>query len=898
MGVMGGELRGLLEQARRAAQRRGQRLSTAHVLLVMLQLEAEAGRPLVARGVREADLISALKVVDEEPASALEVALERARKIAQALGDGGSRPIHLLLAMTREPRTAAHRCLDKIGAGAARVHEQALAFLAPVEAPRGRPAPARPTTPLPRTGALPPSTAARTSPPLEITHRSAAPVSPAAPPAPPSRTSSPAQIPPQACAPVSAPQTSEAQPSPQTPSVARPSIEQDLEADEGAPPAPVPLASRTPPAPRTPPVPRRAGSPRRANVRLRDGRQREIAEPSSHPERSDASSAFDLDRDKFPLLSAVGRNLTAAAFEDAMDPVVGRDSEIERLLDVLARRRANNPLLVGPPGVGKTAIVEGLALRIARGREKRVLAGVGLDGRILIELSAGSLVSGTGVRGALAERVRQLRAEIARAEGRVLLFLDEIHTVLGAQEGPDDLGHELKAALARGELPCIGATTELEYKRLFERDSVLARCFSRVDVVEPRVDDAIEILRGLAPRYEDHHGIVYAPEALRAAVELTVRFVPERVLPDKAIGVLDLAAARVRRRRGSVVDVAAIAEVIAEQAHVPAERLLMRDAERLLLLERHLEERVVGQRAPIARISHALRKAAAGFRGRRPLGTFLLLGPTGVGKTETAKAISDLLFPSSGMSRFDMSEFSEAHAVARLLGAPPGYVGHEDGGQLTEAVRRRPYQLLLLDEIEKAHPEVMVALLPLLDEGRLTDSRGRTVDFTNTVIVMTSNLGAERAAAPAARIGFDHGRADGDAHDRGAGERAIAMARKALPPELWNRIDEPLYFAALGYADVIAIARRMLDEVGATLEREHGIKLSTEESVVDALVLAGGFDASLGARPMRRTVGRLVEAVLAQAVLARDIGPGDRVALRGEGDRVVYTREGAADAAE
>jgi ATP-dependent Clp protease ATP-binding subunit ClpC len=600
------------------------------------------------------------------------------------------------------------------------------------------------------------------------------------------------------------------------------------------------------------------------------------------------ASSFELDRDRFPLLRTIGRNLVALAAERRIDPVFGREKEIEQLLDVLGRRRANNPLLVGPPGVGKTAIVEALALEMVRPRARTP----GLEGKLLIEVSAGALVAGTGMRGAVADRVRKLREEVARSEGRILLFLDEIHAIAGG-EGPDDVASELKSALARGELPCIGATTEAEFRKYFARDSALARRFTRIDVEEPDLESAIRILEGIAPRYEIHHAVAYDPEAIRAAVTLSVRFLPERYLPEKALAVLDLAGARVRRAGGSVVGVETVAKVISDEAHVPLERLLVRDADRLLALESHLESRVVGQREAIARIADALRKGAAGFRGKRPLGTFLLLGPTGVGKTETAKAIADVMFGPGGMLRFDMSEFGEPHSVARLLGAPPGYVGHEEGGQLTEAVRRRPYQLVLLDEIEKAHPDVLMALLPLLDEGRLTDGRGRTVDFTNTVVVMTSNLGAEAAAVPRP-IGFG---AEGREHTVSGAERAIAAARKALPPEFFNRIDEPLYFEPLGESTVREIARRMLADLGELVRREHGIALEVETSVIDLLIEAGGFDPELGARPMRRVVGRLVEAPLAARVLAGEIQHGDRVWARArDGELCFDVERPAADA--
>jgi ATP-dependent Clp protease ATP-binding subunit ClpC len=506
--------------------------------------------------------------------------------------------------------------------------------------------------------------------------------------------------------------------------------------------------------------------------------------------------------------------------------------------------------------------------------------------RVLIELSTSSLLSGTGVRGAVSERVLQLRSEVAESKGKVLLFIDEVHGLLGGGEA-DSLANELKTALARGELPLLGATTEAEYRRVFERDAALARRFTRIEIAEPSLSDAVEILRSLAPTYAQHHGVRYEPKALEAAVELSVRYMPLRQLPDKAIGLLDQAGARAQRNGVEVVDVRGVASVVSELAAVPVERLLMQDAEALLALEAELANRVVGQTAAISSIANALRKSAAGFRGARPLGTFLFTGPTGVGKTELARAISDVLFPGVPWTRIDMSELGQAHGVARLLGAPPGYLGHDDGGQLTEAVRNRPYQLILLDEIEKAHVEVLLALLPLLDEGRMTDGRGRTVDFTNTVIVMTSNLGAECATARN-RIGFD---TDTSGASDAARDRAIAAVRAALPPELYNRIDEALYFAPLGREDVAEIARRMLAKLVQVALDKHAIHVEFEASAIDALIAAGGFDPTLGARPMRRTIGRLVEAPLARAVLSREVEAGGRVVLRGSGTRVQLSTE-------
>ncbi|MCA9576029.1 MAG: ATP-dependent Clp protease ATP-binding subunit [Polyangiales bacterium] len=679
-----------------------------------------------------------------------------------------------------------------------------------------------------------------------------------------------------------------------------------------APPPPRPRTPATDPRGRQPVAQRQPTDPR---PKARRGRPSEFpADPSTrnaarihavdiveaasgvHALPAAPTEPFALDEELCPMLAQLGRNLTALAAAGAIDPVIGREAEVERLLDILARRRGNNPVLVGPPGVGKTSVVEALALRLVEGGD----AVRGLEDRLLIELSAGALVSGTGVRGALSERLRVLKEEVARTEGRVVLFIDEIHAVIGGGEGPDDLAHELKAALARGELPCVGATTEAEYRKYFERDPALTRRFSAVYVDEPTPEHTIAILAGIAPRYELHHAVAYDPDALRAAVELSVRYLPDRRLPDKAIGVLDLAAARVRRRGGDVVDDIAVASVISEEARVPLDRLLLRDSDKLLALEEHLGRLVVGHARPLTRIADALRKGAAGFGGKRPLSTFLLLGPTGVGKTETAKAISEIFFPGTPMTRLDMSELSEAHAVAKLLGAPPGYLGHDEGGQLTEPVRRRPYQLVLLDEIEKAHPEVLLTMLPMLDEGRLTDARGRTVDFTNTIIVMTSNLGASMSVAQssAPRIGFGGG-GSADAAERSVETRAIAAARASLPPELWNRIDEPLWFGALTESDVREIARRMLEGLAMRLMAERHHHLRWDDTTITALMAAGGFEPTLGARPMKRVVGRLVESPLAEMMLRGDFMAGETVRLSGRGSEVLLTREGGeCDAAQ
>jgi ATP-dependent Clp protease ATP-binding subunit ClpC len=523
-----------------------------------------------------------------------------------------------------------------------------------------------------------------------------------------------------------------------------------------------------------------------------------------------ALERFELDPKRAPTLVAIGRNLTLAAARGELDPVLGREAEIERTLDVLAKRQGNCPCLVGPAGVGKTSVVRGLAQRIAEGRE------VGsLDDRIVVEIDAPSLLAGTGVRGALAERMAQIKAEAAASEGRVVLFFDELHSVITADE---EAAAELKVALARGELACIGATTHEDYKRVIAADAALARRMTAIEVVELAPDEAVMALQRVAPAFERHHGVVFAVDALAAAVAWSARYIPDRALPDKAVGILDLAGAQARRRGDREVGREQVAAVVSETTGVPVERLLETDGARMLRLEELMGDRIVGHSEALARIARVLRRNASGFRSRRPIGSFLLLGPTGVGKTETAKAIAECLFHSPhAMTRLDLSEYAEAHAVARLVGAPPGYIGHEAGGQLTDAVRKRPYQVLLLDEIEKAHRDVLEAFLQVFDDGRMTDGRGRVVDFTNVVIAMTSNIGSDISRPTTrGRIGFGGQKTARDV--QGYADAVCAAARSALPPELYNRIDEVIAFAPLGRDDVAEVARRMLRALAEDLE--------------------------------------------------------------------------------
>lgn len=605
------------------------------------------------------------------------------------------------------------------------------------------------------------------------------------------------------------------------------------------------------------------------------------------------AARYALEEEDYPFLTKYGRNLTEEAALGRIDSVVGRDSEVAQLIDILGKRRANNPLLVGEAGVGKTAIVEGLACRLVEMARQQKPFGE----RKIIELEMGRLLSGTHLRGAFSERLLGIKDEVARAEGDVIVFLDEIHTWMGAGAGGDggDAAGELKTALARGSFPCIGATTFDEFRKFVESDPAFERRFQRVIVEEPDQETALEILEGVRAHYENHHGVSYSPEALSTAVSLAVRYIHERQLPDKAIGIIDLAGSRAARQGQDLVDREAIARVVAEMAQIPAERLTGSDGERFLYLEELLAEEIVGHGEIVGTIAELLRRNYAGFRSQRPIGSLLFLGPTGVGKTEMVKALANVLFHDrDAIVRLDMSEFMEAHSVSRFIGAPPGYVGYEQGGQLTEAIRRRPYQVVLLDEVEKAHPDVLNLLLQLFDEGRLTDGQGRVVDFSNALIVMTSNLGAETFAEEkshqSGRIGF----ADfpSRARRKAAAEEArreqvLDAARQYFTPELWNRIDERLVFLPLSREEVAAIARLQLADSQRRLFEEGGIVMDYDEAIIEYLIAQGGYDEKLGARPMRQTIQRLVESAVARAILTGAVGDGGKLYVAMQGDELV-----------
>ena len=568
------------------------------------------------------------------------------------------------------------------------------------------------------------------------------------------------------------------------------------------------------------------------------------------------------------------RDLTRRAAEGQLDPVFCREAELDRMVEILCRRQKNNPCLVGEPGVGKTALAEGLAQRIAQGQVPRAL-----QGRRLLALDLASLVAGTKYRGDFEERFKNLLEELVR-DGTAILFVDELHTVVGAgaAEGAIDASSILKPVLARGELQFIGATTNQEFRAYIQKDAALERRFGRVQLEEPSPDSAEAILEGLASRYERYHGVKLPPDALHAAVELSVRYLPGRCLPDKAIDLVDeaCAAARIQAEQegdaAPVLGVEQIARVVAQASGVPACRVGEQERERLARLEQRLNDQVVGQPQATAAVAGAIRRSRTGLgEPGRPMGAMLFLGPTGVGKTALAKALAVSWFGSEkALLRFDMSEYQEQHTVARLLGAPPGYVGHDEGGQLTEAVRRRPYSVVLFDEIEKAHPEIQTLLLQLLEEGQLTDAMGRKADFRNTIVLLTANLGARFLAGQSAPLGF--AASEETAFDRQAAQ-AVEEAKRWLRPELVGRLDEMIVFRPLGEQSLCAIAERLLDQLEQRAAHS-GLTLHHTDRVSPAL--AARAHSAYGARELRRQVDRAVEQALADRIAAGDAPDGGR----------------------
>ena len=564
-----------------------------------------------------------------------------------------------------------------------------------------------------------------------------------------------------------------------------------------------------------------------------------------------------------------GRDLTRLAQEGRLDPVLCRDAELDRMIEILCRRQKNNPCLLGEPGVGKSALAEALAQRIAAGQITPALRG-----KRVLALDMASMVAGTKYRGDFEERFKNLLEELYR-DRSTILFIDEIHIIAGAgaAEGAIDAASILKPMLARGEIQLIGATTPEEYRKTIQKDSALERRFGRVMVEEPTPAAAETILAGLMPRYERYHGVSIPPEAIHAAVELSVRYLPGRYLPDKAIDLLDEAAAARRIADASggrrALTPADIARVVSKASGVPAERVGEAERERLANLEQRLAAEVIGQPQAVAAVASAIRRSRTGLREiGRPIGAMLFLGPTGVGKTQLARTLAKCWFGSEkALLRFDMSEYMERHTVARLLGAPPGYVGHDEGGQLTEAVRRRPYSVVLFDEIEKAHSDIQNLLLQILEDGNLTDSQGRRADFSNTIILLTSNLGALCLSGQTSPLGFGAAAAE----TRRRGQQAIQEAKEFFRPELMGRLDETVLFDPLGPEQLAGIADRLLVELEQRAARQG---YTLHHTPAAAKVLAGDKVPPYGARELRRTVSRAVEQALADRIAAGTAHPG------------------------
>lgn len=651
------------------------------------------------------------------------------------------------------------------------------------------------------------------------------------------------------------------------------------------------------------------------------------AEGAAHPGGEEKSGP------QTPTVDAFGRDLTKLAREGKLDPVIGREKEIERVIQILSRRTKNNPCLIGEPGVGKTAIAEGLAQRIVEGNVPDILRG-----KRLVTLELAAVVAGTKYRGEFEERLRKLVSELRQA-GNVMVFIDELHTIIGAgaAEGAIDASNILKPALARGELQCIGATTLDEYRKHIEKDPALERRFQPIVVGEPSKEESLAILKGLRDRYEAHHKVKITDEALEAAVKLADRYIADRFLPDKAIDLIDEAASRVRIRnytappdlkqieeklanlraekeaavRNQEFELAAelrdqerkikeelaelkkeweqqigtadlsmvtaedVAYIVSSWTGVPVEKLAEEESARLLNLEKILHQRVVGQDEAVKSVSKAIRRARAGLKDpKRPIGSFIFLGPTGVGKTELARALAEALFGDErAMIRLDMSEYMEKHTAARLIGAPPGYVGYEEGGQLTEQVRRKPYSVVLFDEIEKAHPDVFNVLLQILEDGRLTDGKGRTVDFRNVVVIMTSNVGATSMHRTTLGFGADD---EEDSYEK-MKERILSDLKQTFRPEFLNRVDDIIVFHPLNEEHISKIVEIMLEELNQRLA-EYDLKVEVSEEARAALVKEG-FDPAFGARPLRRVIQKRLEDNISEEMLQGKIAPGDTITV-------------------
>ncbi|OLA43181.1 MAG: hypothetical protein BHW36_03895 [Firmicutes bacterium CAG:24053_14] len=585
------------------------------------------------------------------------------------------------------------------------------------------------------------------------------------------------------------------------------------------------------------------------------------------------------------ILDQYSRDLTMLAASGSFDPVIGRDEEIRRSVQILSRRSKNNPVLIGEPGVGKTAVAEGIAAYIAGSDAPDSMAG-----KRLVALDLPALLAGTKYRGDFEERVKAVLKDVKKA-GDVILFIDEMHTMIGAgsAEGAIDAANILKPALGRGEVQIIGATTPEEYRRHIEKDAALERRFQPVKIAEPSRGDSLKMLGAVRQSLEKHHGVKISDAALTAAVDLSARYINDRFLPDKAIDLADEAAAHIRVSGGGLVTAEDIAGIVSMWTGIPVANLSADETKRLCNMESILHRRVIGQNEAVTAVSRAIRRGRVGLSDPdRPIGSFLFLGPTGVGKTELCRALAEAVFgESDAMIRLDMSEYMEKHAVSKLIGSPPGYVGYEDGGQLTERVRRKPWSVVLFDEIEKAHEDVWGILLQIMDDGRLTDSAGRVVSFRNTIIVMTSNVGAKSISDGRPRMGFTP---DGGDEAQLMRARINEELRRTFKPEFLNRIDETIVFRRLSRAEIRSIAERMLLTVAERF-KALGMTLSVPDQVVDFLA-ERGYDEKYGARPLRRAIRSMIEDKAAELMLTDSLGRGDTVQARIDGNELILTKHG------
>jgi ATP-dependent Clp protease ATP-binding subunit ClpC len=823
-------MKDILARAARLTGNGRKKPDTGHVLLALSSAKELASTLLKERGAATAKIKQQLSRLPEEPEGAIEAVLNRAHQIGAQCQSPRLSSLHLLASMAVRDAGRAAMVLEALGVDIAELQTQALRRITGLDrggSGQGNAKEQLALEPLIRPLALAPRGAVQEKePPLQLSTRATRPASP------------------------------------QQPILAGRFLEVGRSLES---------VQRRTRAMRTP----ANGASEQTEF---ESHKTPLALALEHP----SMATLEIDAQKAPLLARHGRNLTKLAAQGMLPTVVPRYEDLENILDVLAKHRQNCPCLVGPVGVGKTALITGLAYALAGGQYAP------RTGRALVELSPSDLLQACGKKGGAQERTAALRKELIEQRGRVLLVLDDVDLFYSGPEVAE-VFVELRSALSRGDMSALLAANEREFRRYVEPDSVLSRSLVPIEIGEPSEEVSLSILAAAAPSYEAHHGVSFDDQALQCAVRLSSRYVAGGSMPDKALSCLDLAAGRAVRLGRKEVGAVDIAEVLSANLGVPAQRLAASDSAQLLRLEELLGERIIGHGEALQAIGETLRRNAAGFRGKRPIGSFLLLGPTGVGKTETAKALAELLFPGPGaFIRLDMSEFGEAHTVARLVGSPPGYIGHEEGGQLTEAVRKRPYSLILLDEIEKAHRDVLQLLLQVLDDGRLTDGRGRTVRFDNTIIIMTSNLGYS-AGASKRSMGF--GFRGGNREQSLVAQAVLDAAKAALPIELWNRIDEPLAFESLTQNDVLRIAALLVRQVSEQLQAEHGIFLAVEDTALEVLVSAGGYDPTLGARPMRRAVQRLIEAPLAKMVLAKTVCRGGRVTLRGQDAKLSMTWE-------